>query len=62
MFPVPVPIRTGTMPNIQYHIYLITLYCADDMMKMSVIDLGSLAAAYPDLTQEERQLLADIRR
>jgi hypothetical protein len=43
-------------------IYLITLYFADDMMKMSVIDLGSLAAAYPDLTQEERQLLADIRR
>jgi hypothetical protein len=32
------------------------------MMKMSVSELGSLAATFPDLTQEERQLLADIRR
>eukprot|EP00088_Acartia_fossae_P055204 TRINITY_DN6408_c1_g1_i1.p1 TRINITY_DN6408_c1_g1~~TRINITY_DN6408_c1_g1_i1.p1 ORF type:complete len:396 (+),score=98.58 TRINITY_DN6408_c1_g1_i1:186-1373(+) len=31
-------------------------------MRMSVVDLESLAMAYPDLTQEERQLLADIRR
>jgi len=35
---------------------------ADAMMKMSVSELGSLAATFPDLTQEERQLLADIRR
>jgi len=29
---------------------------------MSVVDLEALASAYPDLTKEERQLLADIRR
>jgi len=31
-------------------------------MKMGTIDLAALAAAYPDLTADERQLLADIRR
>ena len=31
-------------------------------MVMSVVDLEALASAYPDLTKEERQLLADIRR
>jgi hypothetical protein len=34
----------------------------DDNMKMSGLDLASLAATFPDLTPEERQLLADIRR
>jgi len=29
---------------------------------MSVVDLEALASEYPDLTKEERQLLADIRR
>ena len=40
----------------------ISRWYLDGMMKMSVVDLASLAAAFPDLTQEERQLLADIRR
>lgn len=29
---------------------------------MSAVDIEALAVAYPDLTQDERQLLADIRR
>jgi len=31
-------------------------------MRMSAVDIEALAVAYPDLTQDERQLLADIRR
>ena len=29
---------------------------------MGSLDVGALAAAYPDLTNDERNLLADIRR
>jgi len=31
-------------------------------VKMGSLDVGALAAAYPDLTNDERNLLADIRR
>ena len=33
-----------------------------DQLKMGSVDLKTLANAYPDLTDDERQLLADIRR
>ena len=33
-----------------------------DQLKMGSVDLKTLANAYPDLTNDERQLLADIRR
>ena len=31
-------------------------------MRMSAVDVEALAVDFPDLTQDERQLLADIRR
>ena len=31
-------------------------------MKMSAVEIESLVVDYPDLTNDERKLLADIRR
>ena len=34
----------------------------ESVMKMGSIDAAALSSAYPDLTNDERKLLADIRR
>ena len=43
-------------------VFFATISCCQDTERLSMVDLSGLAAAYPDLTNDERQLLADIRR